>query len=584
MSDNVIVVAVLALLVLSLIREWVRPVIGFSIALSLLVISGIITSEEAFSGFSNEVLMTIAALYIITGAIEQTTGIESLIYKMMGKSKNLRTGLIRMMIPVSLLSGFVNNTPIVSMMVPQVGKWAASHNMSASRLLMPLSFASIFGGILTLVGTSTNLAVSGLLSEYGLDPFSFFELTVVGLPIAIIGTLLIVWRLPKDLPERNSAFDESGKNSRDYIFRAVVEPALAGKTVAEAGLRSRAKSYLFAIDRSGSVFSPVKPSMKLRVGDVLNFTGQADAVKYVDKTRGLRAAGLEHVDHLSSQNDLTYHEAIIDNYSPLVGRTLKTTEFRSRYDGAVVAIHRSGERVNDKLGRVRLKAGDTLLIISDEAFSDRWAHRKDFLAVFPLNIRHTEGDKHGSITIFVIAAVLLLIFAGAPLPISLILGASILVALKTITFADAMRSIQFEVLILIGAAFGVAAAVSESGVADQIASIITNNLSAFGPVGVLAGVVLATILLTELVTNSAAGLLMLPIAIAAAQSIGVDPRMMAIAVAIAASASFLSPVGYQTNTMVYGPGGYKFTDYFRLGWLPTATVIAVILVVVPRLW
>lgn len=580
------VAAVVGVMLLALVREWMPPVVVFVLALGVLVAGGSITPEEAFAGFNNRALFIIGSLFVIAHAIERTTHLEGWMYNFLGAQTQTpgRKVLARLLVPVALVSGFINNTPVVSMLVPQVGKWANKHGVSASRFLMPLSFAAILGGTLTLIGTSTTLAVSGLLGQYGYEPFGFFEVTVIGAPIAIVGIVFLVgigWKL---LPARQGIFDDNSQASQKFTFEAEVKSQLEGSTIAQAGLRNMQNAFLYALVRGNEVISPVEPTMRLQEGDVLSFTGQADAMTPITQHKGLVSREEEHISSLE-QSELTYHEAVIGASSPLVGKTLKDVGFRSKYQAAAVAIHRAGERIDAKPGSVKLQVGDTLLLVADAGFQERWRNRNDFLAIFPLGIRHSAQRNHGVLTTGILLLALTAVISGVlPLSAAALLAAASLVAVGSLSFHQAKNAIDFEILILIGAAFGVARAVSVSGVADMVAHGLTSGLHIFGAVGILAGIILATIVLTELITNNAAALLMIPVALDAAGNAGADPRLFALAVAVAASASFLTPIGYQTNTMVYGPGGYKFTDYARLGVPLTAIVILTLLVVVPQLW
>jgi di/tricarboxylate transporter len=582
--EALLVAVVLAVSLLALLREWLPPVVIFLLALGVLLSSNVITTQQAFAGFSNSVLFIIGSLFVVAHAVERTVNLAGGMQRVLGSGDNQRGTLLRLMTPVVLLSGFINNTPVVSMLVPQVGTWANKHGISASALLMPLSFAAVMGGTITLIGTSTNLAVSGLLAQYGYEPLGFFEITVVGLPIALAGIVLVALLGPKLVPERESVFDGDNASSQKFTFEATVEQPLAEKTVAQAGLRNMREAFLYALKRGETIISPVKPDTQLQEGDVLNFTGQAAAMATLNKHKGLTPPEEKHIHNLQ-HNRLAYYEAIIDRSSGLAGKTLKEVNFRSVYQAAVVSIHRSGERIDAKPGSVKLQAGDTLLLVADEHFQEHFQYGSDFLAIFPLGIQHAERGSQGLTVAGILLAALLAAITGLlPLAAAALLAAALLVAVGAISINQARNAIDFEVLILIGAAFGVAGAVSSSGLAEMIAGGLTDGLFIFGSVGVLAGVIIATIILTELITNNAAALLMLPIALNAASDVGVDPRMFAIAVAVAASASFLTPIGYQTNTMVYGPGGYKFSDYARLGLPLTAIVVLALLLVIPQLW
>jgi di/tricarboxylate transporter len=452
---------------------------------------------------------------------------------------------------------------------------------------MPLSFAALLGGVVTLIGTSTNLVISGLLVAEGERPLGFFEITAVGLPIAVIGVLLLVVLTPVLLPDRQPVGPSpADEETRGFVVDMVVEPrgSLGGKTVEAAGLRHLAGLFLAALERDQRLIAPVGPDTVLQDGDRLRFVGKADQVLDLQQTRGLRSA--EHGHFMDFNGDGTrYFEAVIGAESPLVGNTLFEAGFRSRYQAAVLAIHRAGQRVEGKLGQIALRVGDTLLLVADAGFRDRWRDRNDFLLVSALRPAATMPSRRAWIVGFITLA--LVVSASADLlPIlnASLLAAVGLVALRILTPSEARAAVELDVIVVIASAFGVAAAVQASGLASALAGGLVDLFAGFGDRGILVGVVLATVILTAVVSNNAAALLMFPIAITAASATGVQARGFAIAVAVAASVDFLTPIGYQTNTMVYGPGGYRFGDYARLGAPLTVLVVAVLVTLVPMFW
>jgi len=436
----------------------------------------------------------------------------------------------------------------------------------------------ILGGVTTLIGTSTNLLVSGLLQAQGQAPIGMFELTRIGLPAALIGLALIVVLAPLVLPERRPATRQLAGGTREFVVAMRVVPGgpLDGQAVEAGGLRHLQGVFLVQVERGEEVIAPVAPTTVLRGDDRLTFVGRADLVLDLQVTRGLESAERQHVAHFDTAQH-TFFAAVVGAASPLVGRTLKEIGFRGNYQAAVVGIHRSGENVAAKLGEVELKLGDTLLLLSDAGFRDRWRDRNDFLLISPLG-----GTAPGvSRKAWLVGLIGLAIVVGAgtgqvPILQASLVGAVALVALGVLSPAEARGAVDLDVLLVIAGSFGLGEAILKTGLARDLAHGLVALTSGLGPRGVLLGLVLATVLLDEVVTNNASAALMFPIALAAATEIGANPRPFALAITVAASCSFLTPIGYQTNTMVYGPGGYRFTDYARLGAPLAAVVVAVI--------
>lgn len=578
--------AVLLVTIVALARETLPPAAIVLAAVVVLLVAGILTPAEAFSGFSNPAPITVAALYVLARAVDKTGALQPLVATTLGDGNGRRLPLTRLVIPTAAASAFLNNTPIVAMLVPQVSDWADRRGQSPSRYLMPLSFAAILGGMVTVIGTSTNLVVSGLLESVGQPPLAMFEISRLGVPIAIAGAVLLVLLAPVLLPDRRPARRELQEDVREFVVEMVVERggSLDGKAVEAGGLRHLKGVYLVEIERQGQSIAPVPPTTVLRGDDRLTFVGKADLIVDLQGMWGLANAERQHVGALDTTRH-AFFEAVIGATSPLIGKTLRDMEFRGRYQAAVVAIHRAGQRVRAKLGDVQLRVGDTLLILADPDFRNRWRDRTDFLLVSHLGGTPPRTTRSA----WLVGLITIAIVAGASLGLMPILhlsllGAIALVVLGVLTPGEARRAVDLDVILVIAGAFGLGAAMAVTGLADRLADTLIGALGFLGPTGVLAGVVLATMLLLAFITNNAAAVLMFPIAISAAAGLGLDQRVFAIAVAITASASFLTPIAYQTNLMVYGPGGYRFTDYARLGAPLTLVVIAAVLLVVPFFW
>ncbi|HEX9107112.1 MAG TPA: SLC13 family permease, partial [Longimicrobiales bacterium] len=513
---------------------------------------------------------------------------QPLIERALGHRQRGRGGLLRLLAPVTGASAFLNNTPIVAVLAPQVAEWAERRGLSASRYLMPLSFATILGGAITVMGTSTNLVVSGLLQSHGMQPLGMFEITRIGLPVAVAGLVLLVALAAVLLPERRPARRLFADDVREFVVNTVVEPrgALDGVTVGEGGLRQLQGVFLVQVERGSEVIAPVAPTVALRGGDRLTFAGRVDLVRDLQHTRGLRNTEHEHVLTLTNgKPGPTFFEAVVSGASPLVGKTLKETKFRSHYQAAVCAIHRAGARVNEKLGTVPLKAGDTLLLLSDKEFDKRWRDRNDFLLVSHLGGSVPPSSRQAIIVGLLTLGVVLVAGLGLLPIVQASLVAAFLMLLTGVLTADEARSaVNIDVLMVIAASFGVGAAIEQSGLATTAAHALIHGFAGWGPVGLLLAIVLAVIALNEVITNNATAALIFPVVLAMTSQMHLNPRPYIIAVTVAASASFLTPIGYQTNTMVYGLGGYRFGDYARLGAPLTAVVITVIVVLVPLLW
>lgn len=585
------VAAALTLLVVTavlvaLARDLARPSVVVLTAVVILLVTGVISAEQAFQGFANPAPITVAALYVVARAVEQTGLLEPVVAWALSGRGGVQRQVARIVAPTALASAVMNNTPIVAMAAPSVTQWATQHGAAASRYLIPLSYAAILGGTITAIGTSTNLVVSGLLVQAGEPPIGIFELTPVGLPLAIAGCAVIAGLSCRLLPERRSAFDEVEASVRKFTvaMEVVAGGPLDGTTLADGGLRALGGLYCVHVDRGSRRIAPVAPTEHLQGGDVLTFAGQVDQVVHLQRRRGLVSTEDRHLTEINAGPG-QFFEVVIGLQSPLVGRTLKSTGFRARYGAAVIALHRSGQQVDASLGTVRLRVGDTLLVLADDEFRRRWRDGDDFLIIAPLEGRPPTTTARASLVACGVIAMVVVTGAGLmPILHAVLLAALGLVATGTLTVQEARDSIDADVLIVIAAAFGLGAAVTASGLASMLAEGIVSVTAPLGLVGALAGVLVATVLLTETISNNAAAVLAFPLALSTAEALGAASRGFAIAVALGASMAFLTPIGYQTNLMVYGLGGYRFSDYLRLGIPVALTAIAITLILIPRVW
>ena len=582
--DALLTLAVTLVMVVALVREWVAPAIAVVTAMITLLVLGVIDTRSALAGFSNPAPITVAALFVLARAVEKTGALQPFVAGMLSAGGGESRSLLRLLLPTAAASCFFNNTPIVAMLVPQVSAWANRHGKPVALYLLPISFAAILGGMVTLVGTSTNLIVSGMLEEAGQEPLGMFEMTGVGGAVAVLGLVAVALLAPRILRVRQGPLESFDAAFREYAVEMEVEAGgpVDGATVESAGLRHLQGVFLVRIGREEGVVAPVAPDEVLRGRDLLGFVGRADLVVDLQAVRGLRSAEHKHAERFRDARH-NFVEAVISPISPLVGQTVAECDFREQYGAAVLAIHRAGDRIRDKLGTVRLRAGDTLLLLADQGFRGRWRDRRDFLLVANLDGALPVGSRRGMLVLATAAAVVTLAAMGVlPVLKGALIGAVLMVATGTLTPNEARSALNLDVLIVIAAAFGLGAAIEQSGLAAMLAGGLVLPSQVLGPKGALLAVVLSTIVLTELITNNAAAVMMFPVAQAAALAAGGDPRSFAIAVALAASASFLTPIGDQTNTMVYGPGGYRFVDYARLGAPLTVIVVVVITVLLAR--
>lgn len=583
-----ITLGVIALILIALVLELYAPDIIFFAGLSVLLLTGVLTPQEALVGFSNPGMLTVAVLFVVAYAA-QTSGILELFAEhVMGRSRGGRRSLLRMMAPVFGLSAFLNNTPIVAMFTPTMRDWALRRKISPSKFLIPLSYASIFGGTCTLIGTSTNLVVNGMFEQVTGSSIGMFDLAWVGVPCAVAGMLLILFYAFRVLPHNPDISEQFQNAGREYLVEMKLLPQspLVGKDLQQADLRRLDQLYLSQIIRNGSVIAPVRPQEILQAGDHLVFSGQADGIIRLQNVPGLVLCQDRDFSSAMQQNGKgRILEAVVSRSSPMLGKTIKEGDFRSRYDAAVLAVHRHGERLNQPLGQLQLRAGDTLLLLAGDDFVKRWHQARDFYMITKISDLPDFNRRKTFISLSTLAGMVVFAASGAmEILTAAMLAATILILTRCVTVVEARRSIELNVLIVIASALGISKALGKTGAAEFIAAHIVGSMHIFGPIGLLAAVYISTSLMTELITNNAAAALIFPIAISSSEQMGLNPMPFAIAVAIAASASFATPIGYQTNLMVYGPGGYKFTDFLKVGIPMNLTFMAISLLVIPMVW
>jgi di/tricarboxylate transporter len=577
-----IVLLCLALLVLTSISA---ELILFG-GISLVIIFGIIPVEEALSGFSNQGLLTIAALYVVAAGLKETGAIQYAVNRIMGNTQGVRSAQARIMAPVMIMSAFFNNTPIVAAFIPALQRWSRKAGISVSKLLIPLSYAAILGGTCTLIGTSTNLIINGLLiEEAGQQSLGFFEPAYIGLPAAVAGFIYLLLFGDKLIPARVSGF-QSFEDTREYTIEMIVDEGslLADLSIEKAGLRSLPGLFLVEIQRGERTIPAVGPYELLKEGDRLIFTGVIDSIVDLQQIAGLSSATDQIFKLDAPRNERKLIEAVVSPSNPVVGRTIKEGQFRERYNAVVLAVSRSGERLKDKVGDIKLKPGDILLIEAHPRFFNRYKNSSEFYLVNPIDeSKPVTYEKSGHAVAILISMVILAASGLLSILQASFLAAAGMIFFRCTRYSTALEFINWRVLIAIASALGLGNALLLTGVAETIAASLM-NISGNDIIWALASTYLATWLLTELITNVAAAVLIFPIVESTAQSLGASIVPFAIVILIAASSSFVTPIGYQTNLMVYGPGGYRYTDFTRVG-LPLNLIIGIITVsLVPLIW
>lgn len=562
----ILTLVVLALILVATAREWASLDLTVLVGLFVLVASRAVELETALRGFSNPAVLTIGALLVIAAGLRMTGVLQDIAPRILGRGRSLRTVLLRLTSTTAAGSAFLSNTALVAMGIPTILGWSQRQQVPASKLLIPLSYASVLGGMCTLIGTSTNVVMDGLLKAHGMEGIGFFELARVGVPLLGLALVYLVLVAPRLLPGR-SAVDAPEREPRRYITEMMVRPGshLIGQTVAQSGLQDISGLFLVRLERDEvSNLAPVDPDIELMTGDRLAFAGVRDQIVELRRRRGLRLATYSSPGAAGAAEKL--HEAVVSPGSPLVGTTVAEADFRPRYNAAVVAIHRHGHKLERPLDEVQLKAGDTLLLEAGPGFSRAFRDAPDFYLVTPIEGSEVLRREKKGTALAILAAVILAAATGlVVLPIAALGGAVAMLATGCLAAGEARRAIDWSVLVMIGGAIGIAASLEATGAAAVLGSGLQAAGDAFGPLGMLAAVFFGTALLTELIVNQAAAALAFPVVVAAAAAQGLDPRPLVIAATVAASFSFSTPMSYQTNLMVYGPGGYRFTDFLRAG-------------------
>ncbi len=547
--------------------EWFRPTVTFFISILFLVVTEIISPAEALKGFANEQLAIIVILLIISDIFRKSSVTKIFFNWVFGRNKKLSSFRLSMMVVVASLSAFFNNTPLVAMLMPYVSSWSKSNKTSPSLLLIPLSYAAILGGCVTLIGTSTNLIVNGLAVDAGFDSLSIFDFSWVGLPMLVIGILYLHFFGKRLLPEKEVSNIQQLSENREYFVEAIVKKGskLINTTVEQGGFRQLKGLYLVKIIRKEKNIAPIAPDFTIEEEDTLIFAGETSAVdQFEGNDLGLT---LPKVVELMLGQKSSVNEIVVAFNSSLIGKKVKDTDFRARYDAAIVAIHRNGEKLSGKIGDTELKAGDVLLVFSGSDFLSRTKNNQAFYV-----ITHTEETREVNVwkVGVVFSSLIIAIVLAASTSISLLLCLSVVlligILLKIMPLNEIRKGLDFDLIMLIGFGLAFGRAMINSGASKYIADLFLLFNQYLSPVFLLMLIFLVTNILAAYITNKAAVAILFPISVAIALELNLPVIPFILIVSFGAAANFITPMGYQTNLMVYGSGGYNFKDFMRIGW------------------
>ncbi|MDE0125661.1 MAG: SLC13 family permease [Bryobacterales bacterium] len=585
--EGVWALSITGLVIVVLATNRVPVEVGMLGGLVAQVFLGVVSPERALAGFAHPAVIAIGSLFVVAAALFGTGATSSFAGPLLGLPKTIRMAQFRLIVPVALLSSCVNNTPVVAMYLPIVREWSRRIRMSPSKLLMPLSFASLLGGQLTLIGSASNLIVMGLYLEY-LDGLGlarpanyrqFWGPGMMGLPVAVVGLTYLVGFSARLLPVRRQV-PPSQSDAREYTALMEVPSGsqAVGAKIERLGLHHLPGLFLYAIKRAGLVIPTPGPKTRLAAGDRLSFAGAVDSVVDLQKVRGLVPGN--RGDGVAGQTSLGRElvEAVLPSGSALVGRPVADSDIRSTYKAGVVAVHRNGQALRGNVGDIELKAGDTLLLEAPSGFAERYRSSSDFCLVSSVpDFEHPNHEGRRRAIGICILLGLGIMFTSWPPMVLCFTAALLMVAAGCISSAKAFGAVKVRVIATIASALGIAAALEDSGAAKVVADTLLETAGSMGVGrrGMVLGLVLTASGLAQVINKNGAAALMFPVAMAAANYLGVHPEPFAFSLIVGCGLSFMSPVSYNTNLMVYGPGGYKFLDFPRVG-LPMTLALALV--------
>lgn len=590
--EAVLVAAVVVVLIIALAMEVAgADVLCIALLTVLLVTAEVFPTDklpklrDAVSDFGNPGLITVGVLFVVVTGLIQTGAMSLITGPLLGRPKTAFSAQLRILLPVTTMSAFLNNTPIVAMFMPVCNDLCKKGNISPSKLFMPMAYAATLGGVCTMIGTSTNLVVNAALVKSGYPAFLMWDIAWVGVPCAVSGVIYFLLLGRWLLPDRKPAISLND-DPRQYTVEMSVDPGgpLVNQTIESAGLRHLPGLFLVEIDRNGEIIPAVGPKERLQANDRLVFVGVVESVVDLRKMRGLSPASDQTVKLAAPAIHRSMIEAVVSNRCPILNKTIREGQFRSRYQAAVLAVARSGQRLTGKIGDIVLQPGDTLLLEAHTDFVKQQRNSNDFFLVSSVdNSTLPRHEKAWTALVILVAMIGVVTFLDWDMLTAAFVAAIAMIATRCCTSEEARLSIDWPILVTIGAASGIAKSIETTG----LAKLVTEQFIALAgdsPWVQLAVIYFLTMLLTELITNNAAAQLMFPLAMSTVTQLEVSHIPFAVAIMIAASMGFATPFGYQTNLMVYGPGGYKFTDYLRVGIPLDLLMMVVTLILTPLIY
>lgn len=600
-----IAIVVVILMIIALLKELMRPGLVLFTAVVIFMVTNIISSDEALSGFSNKGMITVGILFLVSEGFKQTGALSKLASVLLPKKRAPIPRLIlRLTLPIAGVSAFLNNTPMVIIFAPMLKKWAEKMSLPSQKFLIPLSYATIFGGTCTLIGTSTNLVVHGMMLDRGLDGFGFFELAKVGLFIAFFGFIYLNVFSNRLLPGEVIPRHSFPNDIREYYFDVILPEgsSLIGREIEKRRLPGLSEFVVKTVIREGKHIRISNTPFEILDGDELILAGKSEDIGFLTQQGGIALKCLDSTDSNFLNQNLKLVEVVVAPRFPGIQKTIEEFDFRGHYNAVVMAIHRNGERITTNMQNVELKTGDNLMLLTTDDFTKYWGESRVFYMASEVGDMDSSKDRWKR---WLAVAITLMMVIGATLggqikefldsrgadwnveldmfffaAVAMVLMAS----MKIFAAKKYTKPINWDVLITVASAFGISRALQNSGVADIVAHSVINFSKNMGPIGVLAAIFIITNIFTEIITNNAAAALSFPIALSAATQLGVDPKPFFVAIAIAASCSFSTPIGYQTNLIVQSIGNYKFGDYWKIGLPLNFLAFIISMLVIPIFW
>lgn len=589
MTPDLLVVLVLLVLAVGLFVSERLPldVVALLILVALLV-TGILTPQEGLAGFAHPATVTVAALFVLSAGLLNTGVLDGLDRVIVGwGAKRPSLAISGTMVVVGSISAFVNNTAAVALFMPVILSASRSMRLSPSKLLMPLSFAAMLGGVCTLIGTSTNIIVASIAQEHGQAAFGMFEFSRLGIVFFAAGLAYMIVVGVGLIPARRQAGELAESFRLDAYLTEFILPegsSSVGKPIYQAPLARDHDLDILQIRRGHRKIVPL-PDTVLKSGDVLLVRCGLDEIARLEATEELRLKSTRHWSDAELESEaLMLVEAVIAPNSPLERQTLKSMDFRTRFGGTVLALRHRGTLIRERLGHTPLTAGDALLVEIRREHLSRFARNPAFVVVSRVTTPRPRLRRAVPAVVIVAGVVGTAALGLTPIVVSAVAGATLMVLIGCLTPEEAYRAIEWRVIVLLAGVLGLGFALERTGGAALLSTALVDSLGALGPVAVVSGFYLATTLLTETMSNNAAAVLLAPVAIATASAMGIDARPLLMAVTFAASASFMTPVGYQTNTLIYGPGQYRFSDFFRVGAPLNLLLWILATLLIPVLW